>query len=60
MANVRTMGMILMMDIIFMMMSIKVLIMMITCSGELVVNVRLCGDMMAEPPGLTRRPERSE
>ena len=28
-----------------------------TCSGELVVKVRLCGEIMAEPPGLTRRPE---
>ena len=27
-----------------------------TCSGEFVVNVRLCGVMIAEPPGVTISP----
>ena len=39
------------------MLMMMMLMMMMTCSGELVVNVRLCGDIMAEPPGLTRRPK---
>ena len=47
---------------IFMMVMMMIMMMMIvsTCSGELVVKVRLCAEMMAEPPGLTNKPDRGQ
>ena len=46
---------------IFMIAMMKMMMMMVsTCSGELVVKVRLCAEMMAEPPGLTSKPDRGQ
>ena len=50
--------------VIMMTMMISTIAMMMmlvsTCSGELVVKVRLCAEMMAEPPGLTSKPDRGQ
>ena len=51
---------ILIMKMIFMIAMMLMMMMVSTCSGELVVKVRLCAEMMAEPPGLTSKPDRHQ
>ena len=49
-----------MIAMMMMVMMMRMIMMVSTCSGEFVVKVRLCAEMMAEPPGLTSKPDRHQ